>query len=206
MNLGWYYVTYWGAGFPIFRMLSNCEVRFGSLGCGGCGPLPITSKRLLEVSSKSPMIAGFDGSASISSKLISLTGSGYFTSYFLSFSSSSLLSSFLAEIPENSADFIFSFFSSTIGFSGSFFLVLVVLSLLVWIVVPLVGFDLSSSDSGAFWPQTCLLFVTLSYKLSLVSDELYVTLTGANPEVLSTGAAELLFTSLVRLRIGYYYS
>lgn len=91
------------------------------------------SKRLLELavvstvegplSSKSPVAGGCDGYASMSRRLISLTGSGY-SSFFFSFSfSSSLLSSFLAEMPENNADFIFSFFSSTTGFSGSFFFV-----------------------------------------------------------------------------------
>lgn len=174
------------------------------------------SKRLLEVAvvsavdapvlSKSPVVAGYEGPASISKRFISFTGSSAFSSFF-SFSSSLLSSFFADDIPANKADFIFSFFSSTTGFSGSFFFVLVMLSCLLGIDTSVAGFDdLSSSGSGASLPQTCLLFVTRSYKLSFASDELYVTLTGANPEVLSTGADGFLLTSLVLLKIGYYYS
>jgi hypothetical protein len=103
----------------------------------------------------------------------------------------------------NSADFIF--FSSTTGFFSSFFLETesgLLLELLGCMMEVVFDLDLSSSASASP-PQTYFLFVTRSWRLSLVSAEVCVTLTGAKPEVLSTGAATVVLTSLDLLKIGY---
>lgn len=179
--------------------------------------LSMTSRRLLElgttllepipVSSRSPVVAGgfsapvgCDGPESKSRRFTSPAGSSSFFFFSSSLSSSSF---WVAEIPVNNAFFNFSFLSSTLGFAASFFWFDVLPALEDKPVVAEAeesftgAFEATSSVLSMLLPQTCLA-LTLSCKLAFASAELYeaLTVTGAKPEVLSTGLDPA--TSLVR--------